>query len=93
MVWQSRPDEGRPALIEGDNVTYRATYLIDEEGVVFHEGVNTMPLGRNVEEYIRMVDAYTRFQEKGEVCPANWKDGDEMIEANRESVSSYLGKK
>ncbi|NBB78714.1 MAG: redoxin domain-containing protein [Verrucomicrobia bacterium] len=86
--------EGAPlALIDGDNVTYRATYLIDEEGVVFHEGINTMPLGRNVEEYIRMVDAYTRFQEKGEVCPANWKDGDEMIEANRESVSSYLGKK
>ncbi len=82
-----------PALLEGDNVAYRATYLIDEEGTVFHEGINTMPLGRNVEEYVRMVDAYTRFQEKGEVCPANWKEGEEAIEANRESVAAYLGKK
>ena len=86
-------DATYPHLIEGDNVTYRATYLIDEEGTVFHEGVNTMPLGRNVEEYLRMVDAYTRFQEKGEVCPANWKEGEEAIEANRESVAAYLGKK
>jgi peroxiredoxin 2/4 len=91
-IYKPADDENQHALTEGDNVAYRATYLIDEEGVVFHEGVNTMPLGRNVEEYIRMVDAYTRFQEKGEVCPANWKDGDEMIEANRESVASYLGK-
>lgn len=83
----------RLELIEGDNVTYRATYLIDEEGVVFHEGINTMPLGRNVDEYLRMVDAYTRFQQKGEVCPANWKEGDEAMLANRESVAAYLGKR
>jgi peroxiredoxin (alkyl hydroperoxide reductase subunit C) len=82
-----------PALIEGDNVTYRATYLIDEEGVVFHEGINAMPLGRDVNEYLRLVDAYSRFQEKGEVCPANWKDGEEAMEANRESVAAYLGKR
>ena len=46
-------------LVDGDNITYRATYLIDEEGTVFHEGVNHMPLGRNVNEFIRLIDAFT----------------------------------
>lgn len=85
--------KGGTDLLEGDNVTYRATYLIDEEGLVFHEGINTMPLGRNVDEYLRMVDAYTRFQEKGEVCPANWKEGEEAMLANRDSVAAYLSKR
>lgn len=76
--------------VEGDNVTYRATYLIDEEGVVFHEGINHMPLGRNVKEFLRLIDAYTHVQEKGEVCPANWEEGKEGMNANREGVASYL---
>lgn len=76
--------------VEGDNVTYRATYLIDEEGTVFHEGINHMPLGRNVKEFIRLIDAYSHVQEKGEVCPANWEEGKEAMSANREGVSSYL---
>ena len=76
--------------VEGDNVTYRATYLIDEEGTVFHEGINHMPLGRNVKEFIRLVDAYTHVQEKGEVCPANWEEGKEAMNANRDGVASYL---
>ncbi|MBU2019563.1 MAG: peroxiredoxin [Bacteroidetes bacterium] len=61
-------DEG-----DGDNVTYRATYLIDEAGTVFHESVNHMPVGRNVNEYLRLIDAYTHVQKHGEVCPANWE--------------------
>ena len=77
-------------LLEGDNVSYRATYLIDEEGTVFHEGINHMPLGRNVQEFLRLVDAYTHVQEKGEVCPANWEEGKEAMNANREGVASYL---
>ena len=77
-------------LIEGDNVTYRATYLIDEEGTVFHEGVNHMPLGRNVNEFVRLIDAYTHVQEKGEVCPANWEEGKEAMTADRAGVASYL---
>jgi alkyl hydroperoxide reductase subunit AhpC len=76
--------------VEGDNVTYRATYLIDEEGTVFHEGINHMPLGRNVKEFIRLIDAYTHVQEKGEVCPANWEEGKDAMNANREGVASYL---
>ncbi|GAB3009555.1 peroxiredoxin [Niabella terrae] len=74
----------------GSNVTYRATYLIDEEGLVFHEGVNHMPVGRNVQEFIRLIDAYTHVQQHGEVCPANWEEGKEAMHANREGVSSYF---
>ena len=77
-------------LYEGDNVTYRATYLIDEEGTVFHESVNHMPLGRNVKEYIRLIDAFTHVQEKGEVCPANWEEGKDAMNANRDGVAEYL---
>ncbi|WP_029035902.1 peroxiredoxin [Salinimicrobium xinjiangense] len=76
--------------VEGDNVTYRATYLIDEEGTIFHESVNHMPLGRNVKEFMRLIDAYTHVQEKGEVCPANWEEGKEAMNANRDGVASYL---
>ena len=76
----------------GDNVTYRATYLIDEEGTVFHESVNHMPVGRNVQEYIRLVDAYTHVQKHGEVCPANWEEGKEAMKANLTSTAEYLSK-
>ncbi|HLT33800.1 MAG TPA: peroxiredoxin [Aquaticitalea sp.] len=77
-------------LVEGDNVTYRATYLIDEEGVVFHEGVNHMPVGRNVNEYLRLIDAYTHVQKNGEVCPANWEEGKDAMKANRIETAAYL---
>ncbi|MBW3518650.1 peroxiredoxin [Flavobacterium sp. NKUCC04_CG] len=77
-------------IINGSNVTYRATYLIDETGKIFHESVNDMPLGRNVNEYIRLIDAYTHVQTHGEVCPANWEEGKEAMNANRDGVASYL---
>ena len=77
-------------LVDGDNVTYRATYLIDEEGMVFHEGVNHMPLGRNVNEFIRLIDAFTHVQEKGEVCPANWEEGKDAMQPNAKGTASYL---
>ncbi|MEM6516819.1 MAG: peroxiredoxin [Bacteroidota bacterium] len=76
--------------VEGDNVTYRATYIIDEEGTVVHESINHMPLGRNVNEFLRLIDAYTHVQEKGEVCPANWEEGKEAMNANRDGVKEYL---
>ncbi len=86
-----RKDQATGAEIrDGDNVTYRATYLIDETGTVFHEGINHMPLGRNVQEYLRILDAYAHFQQKGEVCPANWEEGKEAMQANREGVAAYL---
>lgn len=77
---------------DGDNVTYRATYLIDEEGTVFHESINHMPVGRNVQEYIRLVDAYSHVQTHGEVCPANWEAGKEAMNATPEGVANYLTK-
>ena len=77
-------------LIEGSNVTFRATFLIDENGKVFHESVNDMPLGRNVKEYLRLIDAYTHVQKYGEVCPANWEEGKDAMNADRKGVASYL---
>lgn len=87
---QEYDEENDLVLLTGDNVTYRATYLIDEEGKVFHESVNDMPLGRNVKEYLRLVDAYTHVQEKGEVCPANWESGKEAMTATPKGVAEYL---
>jgi peroxiredoxin (alkyl hydroperoxide reductase subunit C) len=85
-------EETGDVTVDGDNVTYRATYLIDEEGTIFHEGVNHMPVGRNVNEFLRMIDAYTHVQTHGEVCPANWEEGKEAMQANREGTASYLSK-
>jgi peroxiredoxin (alkyl hydroperoxide reductase subunit C) len=79
-----------PHLINGDNVSYRATFIIDEEGTVIHESINHMPIGRNVNEYLRIVDAYTHVQMHGEVCPANWEQGKEAMNANRDGVANYL---
>lgn len=83
-------DETDSVILTGSNVTYRATYLVDETGKIFHESVNDMPLGRNVNEYLRLIDAYTHVQTKGEVCPANWEEGKEAMTADRDGVASYL---
>ncbi|MCH9661265.1 MAG: peroxiredoxin [Bacteroidetes bacterium] len=83
-------EESGNLLVDGDNVTYRATYLIDEEGTVFHESVNHMPVGRNVQEFLRLIDAYTHVQENGEVCPANWQEGASAMNADRDGVAQYL---
>ena len=86
-----RYDEDTDTIqMDGDNVSYRATYLIDEEGTVFHEGVNHMPLGRNVNEFLRLIDAYTHVQEKGEVCPANWEEGKDAMAPNAKGTADYL---
>jgi peroxiredoxin (alkyl hydroperoxide reductase subunit C) len=83
-------EETGNVLVDGDNVTYRATYLIDEEGTVFHESINHMPVGRNVAEFIRLIDAYAHVQVNGEVCPANWQEGATAMHADRDGVSQYL---
>lgn len=75
---------------EGELVAYRGLFLIDKEGVVRHQIVNDLPLGRNVDEAIRMVDALQFFEEKGEVCPANWSKGKEGMNATRSGVAEYL---
>src|SRR5690606_17613 len=71
-------------------VAFRGSFLIDEEGVVRHQVVNDLPLGRNVDEMLRMVDALAFHQEHGEVCPAGWKDGDAGMDASPAGVAKYL---
>jgi peroxiredoxin (alkyl hydroperoxide reductase subunit C) len=82
-------EEGQ-LIFEGIPVAYRGTFFIDKEGIVRHETINDLPLGRNIQEMIRIVDAWHHVQEHGEVCPANWEEGKEAMEATREGVASYL---
>ncbi|HQO50727.1 MAG TPA: peroxiredoxin [Bacteroidales bacterium] len=74
----------------GDPVAYRGLFLIDKQGVVRHQIVNDLPLGRSIDEALRMIDALQHFEENGEVCPANWKQGEDAMMATHEGVSSYL---
>ena len=76
----------------GEAVAYRGLFLIDKEGVVQHQLVNNMPLGRNVDEAMRMVKALQFFEKEGEVCPANWDEGKEGMAATHEGTASYLAK-
>ncbi len=71
-------------------VAFRGSFLIDEDGLVRHQVVNDLPLGRNVDEMLRMVDALAFHQKNGEVCPAGWSEGDEGMVASPEGVASYL---
>lgn len=71
-------------------VAYRGSFLIDKSGVVRHQVVNDLPLGRNVDEMLRMVDALQFTEEHGEVCPAGWKQGDVGMKATTEGVAEYL---
>ena len=76
----------------GAAVAYRGLFLIDKQGVVRHQVVNDLPLGRSVDETLRMVDALQFFEENGEVCPANWQKGDDGMKASAEGVADYVGK-
>lgn len=71
-------------------VAFRGTFLIDKNGVVRHEVVNDLPLGRDMDELIRMVDALQFFEENGEVCPAGWKKGASGMKADSKGVAKYL---
>lgn len=71
-------------------VAFRGSFLIDKEGVVRHQVVNDLPLGRNIDEMLRMIDALQFFEEHGEVCPANWQKGKEGMKPNPEGVATYL---
>jgi peroxiredoxin (alkyl hydroperoxide reductase subunit C) len=85
-------DEGDVAF-KGTPMAYRGLFLIDKAGVVRHQTVNDMPLGRSVSETLRMVDALQFFEENGEVCPADWHKGEKGMQATQEGVSKYLSKK
>jgi peroxiredoxin (alkyl hydroperoxide reductase subunit C) len=77
---------------KGDPRSYRGLFLIDKDGIVRHQTVNDMPLGRSVLETIRMVDALQFFEENGEVCPADWHKGEEGMKETQEGVAKYLSK-
>jgi peroxiredoxin (alkyl hydroperoxide reductase subunit C) len=83
-------DEDGLLQAEGELVAYRGLFLIDKEGVVRHQVVNDLPLGRSVDEALRMVDALQFFEEKGEVCPANWQKGKGGMQATHSGVAEYL---
>lgn len=73
-----------------DGVALRASFLIDKDGIVQHETVNNLPLGRNVDEMLRMVDALQFHEEHGEVCPAGWHKGQEGMKDTTDGVATYL---
>ena len=74
----------------GGNVTMRGSFLIDEEGVIRHAVLNDLPLGRNIDEMLRMVDALAFHTEHGDVCPANWLEGKTAMKASDEGMRQYM---
>tara|TARA_B100001250_G_scaffold153792_1_gene132179 strand:+ start:1469 stop:2113 length:645 start_codon:yes stop_codon:yes gene_type:complete len=74
----------------GGAIALRGSFLIDEDGIVRHAVLNDLPLGRNIDEMLRMVDALSYHQKHGEVCPAGWKDGDSGMKESPDSVANYL---
>ena len=77
-------------VLLNDAVALRGSFLIDEQGVVRHEVVNDLPLGRNIDEMIRMVDALDFHKQHGEVCPAGWTKGKQGMKPSKEGVATYL---
>ncbi len=86
-------DEEGNESFEGEAKAYRGLFLIDKDGIVRHQLVNDLPLGRNVDEVLRMIDALQFTEEYGEVCPANWKKGEKALAATQEGIASYLSEK
>ena len=75
-----------------EGIALRGTFLIDKEGIIRHMVLNDLPLGRSIEEAIRMVDALQFHEEHGDVCPANWKQGEEGMKPTADGVADYLSK-
>ncbi len=73
-------------------VAFRGTFLIDKQGIIRSQVVNDLPIGRNIEEFIRLVDALQFFEEQGEVCPANWSKGKQGMKPTADGVADYLAK-
>ncbi len=79
-------------VLHDGSVALRGLFLIDKEGLVRHAVVNDLPLGRNVDEALRMLDALRFIEEHGEVCPANWHEGEEAMKPTAEGVAEYLAR-
>ena len=85
-------DENDNMVATGPMIAFRGLFLIDKKGIVQHQLINNFPLGRNVDEALRMVDSLQHFEENGEVCPANWSKGEEAMKESHEGVANYLSK-
>ncbi len=79
-------------VLFNNSIALRGLFIIDKEGVVRHSLVNDLPLGRNVDEAVRVLDALQFHEEHGEVCPANWKPGEEAMKPTADGVAEYLAK-
>lgn len=77
-------------LIPEEGIAYRGLFLVDKEGVVRHQVVNDLPLGRSVDEALRILDALIFFEKNGEVCPANWKEGNNALKPTKEGLEKYF---
>lgn len=83
-------NDTRTWSFSGAPIAYRGTFVIDKTGTVRHESINDFPLGRNIDEYIRIIDAQLHVEKFGEVCPANWEEGKEAMKATNEGVAEYF---
>lgn len=77
-------------VLHDDSIALRATFVIDNKFVVRHQSINDLPLGRNIDEFVRIVDAIKHYEEHGEVCPAGWAKGKPAMQASNEGVADYL---
>lgn len=78
-------------VLHEDGVALRGAFLIDSQGLVRHQTVNDLPLGRNIDEFLRLVDALQFHEANGEVCPANWTEGEKAMTADTAGLKSYFG--
>lgn len=85
-------DEDGNLTVTGELVAYRGLFLIDQAGIVRHQVINDMPLGRSIKECLRVIDALQHFEQHGEVCPMDWQKGDDGMTADHAGVSDYLSK-
>lgn len=85
-------DEDGNIEVTGEMIAYRGLFLIDKSGIVRHQLVNDFPLGRSIEEALRVVDALQHFETYGEVCPLGWHKGEAAMKPSHEGVASYLSK-
>ncbi len=79
-------------LAAEEGIAYRGLFLIDEKGIVRHQLINDLPLGRSVEETLRVLDALIHHEKHGEVCPANWQEGEKTLKPNQQSLEKYFAK-
>ena len=78
-------------LNEAEGIAFRGLFLIDKEGVIRHQLINDLPIGRSVDEALRVIDALLFHEKNGDVCPANWKSGDKSMQPTQEGLSTYFG--